>query len=613
MKSKDAEGRRRWALASAELVAAVNRDDSVEDVIASIAGHALGLLELDMCAVMLPNETQDRLLVVGSAGLSDAYIRRLHAEHPLRVDRTGASLPSPSVEAFVTGQTVLVPDIGLSPGMTEWRELALAEGYAALVAAPLVEGDRAVGVLVGYSRDRRTYPASLIELLDMFAVHAGATIQSARRRDELQDAVASLNAANSVLRRQSHSLEILDRQHRRLMQVMANDVGVSGVVTMLAELLHCSVTVEDPDGRVIASASEGTYVAPPRLAERRSERIKAALGRGKQSRAGSTPVTSKGGDGIPFWLAPVTLHNEVVAIMWVGRAGLDLDEPGRLGVERFALAVALEISKQRSADQVRVGLSRDLVADLLSEFATVERSALLERAAAMGHDLTQAHVLLAARGDEDDDGRAQRALYDVAHRVTHAVESAAIVGGVGSDTVVILPGAEAGASRELAGRISAEFALRHRGQTASIVISEATVDFVDLSRSYRIARGALDLIGRRRTNVVIDLSDLGVTTLLLSHGDPEALKEFSARLLRGLDDMGASRSSELIETVTTWMDVDRSTSVAADRLHVHVNTVSYRLKTLEERLGRSLRDPSFLVDLKLALDIRFLTASNTDS
>jgi len=33
------------------------------------------------------------------------------------------------------------------------------------------------------------------------------------------------------------------------MQVMANDVGMSGVVTMLAELLGCSVTVEDRPGR----------------------------------------------------------------------------------------------------------------------------------------------------------------------------------------------------------------------------------------------------------------------------------------------------------------------------------------------------------------------------
>lgn len=608
MSDSDVEGRREWARAASDLVQAVNGDEQVPGVISRIAAHALGLLELDMCAVMMPNEVQDRLLVVGSAGLSDTYIRRLHSEAPLRVDRTGASRPSPSVDAFVSGRTVAISDIESAPAMTAWRELALAEGYGALIATPLSEGDTISGVLVGYTRAKREFTSEQVELLAMFAVHAGATILAAHRRDELEATVAELHSANEVLRRQSRSLQVLDRQHRRLMQVMANDVGMSGVVTMLAELLGCSVTVEDPAGKVLATATHGTYLAPPRIEDRSLPETAKALEKVMSARAGSVAVAEPG--SIPFWVAPATLNSEVVALLWVGRAGLQLDEIGRRGIERFALAVALEISKQRSAVQVRLRLSRDIVADLLSGIHDHDRVSLLERAAALGHPLDEPQRIVVARADRRDDSQGRRgSVVDAADATVRVAGGRALIGASSRHAVLLLPEDEPGlGAGEIAQRMIDEFRRRNEGRTASAIVGAAITDIGEIAGAYRAARGALDLMARSRSNAVGDLNDVGVASLLLSHGDTAALQRFADSVLSGLSALGSRRAAELIETLTVWLEEDRSTGRAARRLNVHVNTVTQRLGVLEQTFARPLRDPAFLVDVQMALAIRRLAA-----
>ena len=64
---------------------------------------------------------------------------------------------------------------------------------------------------------------------------------------------------------------------------------------------------------------------------------------------------------------------------------------------------------------------------------------------------------------------------------------------------------------------------------------------------------------------------------------------------------------QLLETLTAYLAADQNVNVAAEVLHVHPNSLRYRLGRVEDLLGRSLRSPATMADLYVALraEIRF--------
>jgi len=603
---------RAWLVATAEMVGAVNVDAPIEGLLTKVSQKARQLLHLDMCAVMLADDAGRQLLVRGSDGLSPEYINRINGDHPLLVSSNRSDRRSPSVQAYLTGRTITIPDVQAAEDFEPWRDLALKEGYGALIAAPLQDGERIAGVLVGYSLSSRDFEPVHSELLNLLADHAGIALQTARLRAAGQSMIDQLNEANAELRLQRHTLEVSEDQHRRLMQVMANDVGVSGVVTMLAELLEASVALEDVHGNVLASAALGTYIAPPSGRDREQPAVREAFAVLAKDRSGSVQLPAMTDGAIQFWIAPVTLGGEIAAYLWVGIPSASLDAVSRRGIERFALAVALEIAKQRTGMEVQLGLSRDLLSDLLSEVRITQRTALLERAAAMGHDLTQPHQVIVASpdpaaGSSTDPTHQLARLAHTAHAALRRMGLSTIVGTTDHELVILLPvgsGEEHDKQATASGAaesIQADLRNASRPHTASFVLGGRAGDLGDIADHYRSAKGALRLMPRHQPGAIIDLSNLGVYALLLAQTDTALLQRFANSLISPLKDRDARKQSDLIETLRCWLECNCSTSATAERLVVHTNTVIYRLRIIEELLGQSLRNQAFLLDVRLAL------------
>jgi DNA-binding PucR family transcriptional regulator len=57
----------------------------------------------------------------------------------------------------------------------------------------------------------------------------------------------------------------------------------------------------------------------------------------------------------------------------------------------------------------------------------------------------------------------------------------------------------------------------------------------------------------------------------------------------------------LIETLDAYLQADLSPTRTAAALHVHVNTVYYRLQRLRELLGEHFTQPRRALDLRVAL------------
>ena len=80
--------------------------------------------------------------------------------------------------------------------------------------------------------------------------------------------------------------------------------------------------------------------------------------------------------------------------------------------------------------------------------------------------------------------------------------------------------------------------------------------------------------------------------------------DLAAGALAPLDALPEGQRTRLTETLSAWLDAHGEARPAAERLHVHVQTVRYRLDRLRELFGDALDDPERRLELALALRVR---------
>jgi sugar diacid utilization regulator len=118
----------------------------------------------------------------------------------------------------------------------------------------------------------------------------------------------------------------------------------------------------------------------------------------------------------------------------------------------------------------------------------------------------------------------------------------------------------------------------------------------DIARSYAEARRAL-AAGRRMAGAagpgpdqaaaICAFADLGIHRLFLRVPDVRDLRSFAQEVLGGLAADGRPVDIDYLATLSAYFRENRSPARAAQLLHVHPNTVSYRIRRIEELTGLS--------------------------
>ena len=158
---------------------------------------------------------------------------------------------------------------------------------------------------------------------------------------------------------------------------------------------------------------------------------------------------------------------------------------------------------------------------------------------------------------------------------------------------LLIPGALTGSRREMLGSVLA-------GRRAAVGL---TVPVGSAGDSLRWARQAL---GLAESGIIDDgpvtLCEQQLVTLLLLSDDALADQVIGRQLAR-LAALTPRQRERLLETLTVLLEAGGTAVEAADRLHVHPQTVRYRLKQLEQAVGDQLTDPDARFKLELALRV----------
>jgi DNA-binding PucR family transcriptional regulator len=177
----------------------------------------------------------------------------------------------------------------------------------------------------------------------------------------------------------------------------------------------------------------------------------------------------------------------------------------------------------------------------------------------------------------------------------------AVVGG-DELAVAIVPTADPAAT--LAGLRTAAVTLPAgpHGRALAVGASEATAGAAGLATALASARHAHERALRRAEPVaILSSGELASHELLLANVPLASRRAFAEQLLAPLRAYDAAHQADLVNTLDTFLSLNGSWTKCASSLHVHVNTLRYRLRRIETLTGRDLDRFADRVDFYLAL------------
>ncbi|MEM7539820.1 MAG: helix-turn-helix domain-containing protein [Chloroflexota bacterium] len=329
----------------------------------------------------------------------------------------------------------------------------------------------------------------------------------------------------------------------------------------------------------------------------------------------SNPVKQSGAEGVEYpqtVVAPIYANDAVRGYCLLLRpASNTIKHDNRNEIEdvtavegiaalQASAAAALEWAKQNAVDVAEERMRATFVDELLaSEIA--DEQAWIQRGTSLGYDLRQPHVAIIVVAENVPDWPAP---------LLRFVEEQGINAPYSKRTEGILlfwPIQNEKSGRELK-TIAQTFVSRMQSTvpnaTLTIGIGRPGVGPAYWLQSQQQARESWRMGKEWKTASVTYFGDLGLYQLLTALGDNHEATRFYRRTLGRLITHDEEHNGELVGTLEGFFVCHGNLSQTANRLHIHRNTLTYRLDRISTITRLDLNDPDARFSLQFALKLR---------
>ncbi len=398
-------------------------------------------------------------------------------------------------------------------------------------------------------------------------------------------------------------------RRRLLLSAVAEGAGLDAMFRLMGREMGVDCWLLTAMGRVVGGT--GPSLAAPlgvRLAAEylRADRLPTAV-RIPSSASGGGKFTLFGVGGEPrvtSWFVACAGHEqdwgpavhelresvaELAADAALERARLDA---GRAGDRKLAEAIVTMLAAQAE------GTARSEVASLM-------------RTAGLAPDAAYLVAAMTADAARMAGQNAERWRCDLAEELAVPYAGGAVAAPLGDQVVILLPlpaDHEAAAPHAFTERLRAAAPVlecdRSRVRLA-VGVSAPAAGVAGLAGALHEAGSARRLAVLRAASAVSAVASDEVASheLLLAGVPGSVLRSFRQRLLGPLEDYDERHRAELLPTLREFLACSGSWNSCAATMYVHVNTVRYRIRRIEELTGRDLSSLDDQVDFFLALRI----------
>jgi DNA-binding PucR family transcriptional regulator len=572
---------------------------------------------VDAAALFLYDPVRDALVAKSWVGFITEYIERVQL-------RPGESMTgyafSNNRAVLYSGDKIVQEGIeNMSPVNRSLQANLTPLTAQSVMCAPLNFKGQVFGVItVNNLSDQNAFTRFDLDLLQSLASQATISIENSRLYEKQRESFQEQADLNRIIRQQASQLEHALNIHKTLASLALQNRGLPVITQALSDILKQPVVILDVLYHPIALAyPQGVEPLANGWWHQFDNLLAYTTNRSYQ------PETNKLADHnrpiIDPKVVPIQAGNEKLGFICTGRlsndAGVDF---ANVAIEQAATIIALEMIKEQSIFEVERRLRGELLEEIL---AGTNDEHIISRASLVGYDSTCRYWIILA---DIDDFRGYIQKYQLEENAILSIKNQLLKFGsqmvtqhhpksivtFRSDMLVIMLGISSNLtmeqSRQRAKNITQEIknqlSSKFEQMSFSLVLGRPCTELGQFKSRYQEAAMALQIIGGTGAgNQIVDCAMLGSALLLMKLDNRVELAEFVSSVLGDLIKYDRQHHSDLLTTLTTYSRFNCNNVRVAAELHIHANTLSYRLSRIEEITARTLGRTDDWLDFQLAI------------
>ena len=588
----------------AEIARLINSSNDLPAVLNRIVTAVCQHSSWTSCGIMAVNR---------KAGLSELVVRFDPRLDPATNPPTSWKLEeSATMRVIETNQPVIIADAQVCDEFLSYKSDSLLRGYHTVVMLPLGTTDPFGREMTIAMHSRELVDVSETELAFLGTVTqlASIAVEKAKRVQTEQDRAQRLRRTVEI------STELMD-------SVLAED-SMDAVVGMVAAVLPYPLIIADLVAGTFSmrrspakalSEAEWKRIVDQQLGPAINDLVRAAAADGCKG-GHSLAVDHPAVEPLQAVIEPLQVNGETVGGLILFPPSDTIDDLDGVLVQAARLALDVQLMR----DYVRFRSDANSIAELFKTlFAGAPRhpGELMARARRLNIALSGSARLVAIGFPADRvelDARLGGLQLSLARSVAELRPGAVVVAD--DDPVIfapVSPREEPAAWDAFMRRVlsTVESLVGAKPVAAESRVCRRLADYRDARLECGRVLALARMFGKsgRATQ-----ADFGPFAVLLSAVDQPSARAFVHDSLGAIEAHDAEHGTQLLGTLTAFIDSGCRYQPCADRMRIHVSTLRYRLERLQELFGINLEQSDSIFGLTLALKLRNLTNSaNGDS
>ncbi|MFD1360842.1 helix-turn-helix domain-containing protein [Lentibacillus salinarum] len=460
----------------------------------------------------------------------------------------------------------------------------------ALMCAPVSIGEKHIGVMTIHVYKQRKLTNRDLHLLEVFAGQAAIAIQNAQLYTEVTKSLKEVTGLSVQLKEKNELLLKGNQIHDTLTRLSLQNEGTESIVTAL-------------DGMMTSSTSfinflEGEFY--PKRSGQSSAFSMEEISKFFSDRQEPLFVTSYGQN---YYLYPLVNRTVFLGCLIVTLTEAPFTRMDQIAIEQGGTALTLELVKKHTLAEVYYKKTHEYFNELLQNH---DSDTLFARGREYGLDMSQfLFVSLFEISQSRDLQQQESDIHRLVTKIKKALQrydiliygfynKATLLVSISSPSEVIKISESI---RSIVARWQTnEYSQLHAGA------GNPYRGIENIAVSHDEANKALSYLSSQKYVNFIQYNEIGVNRLFLN----QSKKEIAAFLNETLGplQLNTGKTKDLEKTLDTYIACNKSATQAAEKLHIHINTLYQRLKKIEQLLNLNLNDPKDFLQIQLACHLK---------